>query len=158
MTSQGNRSVLPDSWISKIFEHMAGLYGSKFSDLWSGSNLETVQRIWADKLGGFKSMPNAIKEALDALDSKPFPPTLPEFLALCREAGRRHSAPVQSIGYTPTPEEQARASETITKAAERMTKTDTRNHRQWAEKLKARHEAGEALSITQRNAYMEALA
>ena len=45
---------------------MAGLYGSKFADLWNGSNMETVQRLWAEKLGGFKTMPGAIKEALDA--------------------------------------------------------------------------------------------
>jgi len=150
--------VLPDSWISKIFEHMAGLYGSKFADLWNGSNMETVQRLWAEKLGGFKTMPGAIKEALDALDSKPWPPTLPEFIALCREAGHRHSAPVQSLGYTPTAEEQAKAAEIIAKAADRMTKTDTRDHKLWAKRLKERHEAGEALSIIQRNAYQEALA
>ena len=155
---QGNRAVLPGSWIAKIFEHMAGLYGAKFADLWNGSNMETVQRLWAEKLGGFKSMPGAIKEALDALDSKPFPPTLPEFLALCREAGRRHSAPVQSLGYTPTPEEQARAAEVIAKAAERMTATDKRDHRAWAERLKGRHDGGELLSLVQVQAYQEALA
>lgn len=122
--------MLPDSWIAKIFDHMSGLYGSKFADLWNGSSMETVQRLWAEKLGGFKSMPGAIKEALDALDSKPFPPTLPEFLSMCREAGRRHSAPVQALGYTPTPEEQARAAEIIAKAADRMTES-RRDYRAW---------------------------
>ena len=131
MTSPGNRAVLPDSWIAKIFDHMSGLYGSKFADLWNGSNMETVQRLWAEKLGGFKSMPGAIKEALDALDSKPFPPTLPEFIALCREAGRRHAAPVQALGYTPTPEEQAKAAEIIAKAASAIVRSEKHDYRAW---------------------------
>ena len=99
----------------------------------------------------------AIREALDALDSKPFPPTLPEFLAMCREAGHRHSAPVQALGYTPTAEEQARAAEVIAKAANRLTEIDRRDHKEWAKSLQSRHEAGERLSTQQINAYCEAL-
>ena len=83
-----SHNALPDSWIDRIFMQMSVLYGSKLSGLWSGSNLEDVKRGWAEKLGGFREMPGAIKEALDALDSKPYPPTLPEFIALCREAAR----------------------------------------------------------------------
>lgn len=156
-TSLARPSVLPDSWITKIFDHMSGLYGSKFADLWRGSDLETVRRTWASKLAGFADMPKAIKEALDALDDKPYPPTLPEFLALCREAGRRLEAPKVAIEYKPTPEEQAKADEMIRKAAERMTKADSRDHLEWAKKLKERHESGEALSLIQVNAYKEAL-
>jgi hypothetical protein len=153
-----SHNPLPSSWIAKIFEEMSASYGSKFADLWAGSNMEAVQRKWSEKLGGFRDMPGAIREALDALDSKPFPPTLPEFLVLCREAGRRHSAPVQAIGYMPTPEEQAKAAEIIAKAADRMTVTDKRDHKSWAKKLKERHEAGEVLSLSQVRAYQEALA
>lgn len=148
---------LPESWIAKIFDHMSGLYGSKFADLWNGSNVDSVRRMWAAKLAGFADMPKAIKEALDALDSKPYPPTLPEFLAMCREAGRRHAAPVAAIEYKPTAEEQKRADEMIRKAAERIT-TDKRDHRAWIKALLKRQESGEKLSAIQLNAIKEAMA
>lgn len=135
---------------------MSGLYGSKFSDLWRGSDLSTVRRMWAEKLAGFADIPKAIKEALDALDDKPFPPTLPEFLALCREAGRRHETHKPAIEYKPTAEEQAKADAIIRAAAESISRPK-HDHKAWAKKLKARHEAGEVLSLTQVNAYREAL-
>lgn len=81
--------MLPAKWIDRIFEHMAGLYGSRFADLWRGTDIAAVKTLWAEKLGGFGDTPDAIKAALDALDDKPLPPTLPEFLHLCRDAARR---------------------------------------------------------------------
>lgn len=157
MTSPVNRCALPDAWIDKIFAEMSASYGSKFADMWSGTSPDDLRAKWAAKLAGFRDMPGAIREALDALDSKPFPPTLPEFLAMCREAGHRHSAPVQAISYTPTAEEQARAAEVIAKAANRLTNIDRRDHTDWAKRLQARHEAGEKLSVQQIGAYREAL-
>lgn len=135
---------------------MSGLYGSKFADLWSGSSQETVRRVWAEKLGGFADMPKAIKEALDALDNKPFPPTLPEFLGMCREAARRHAQVVPALGYVPTAEDKARAEEVIQKAAKAVS-ADRRDHLEWAKRLKDRHEKGEKLSGAQIDAYREAL-
>lgn len=156
--SQANRAALPDSWIERIFKKMSVNYGSKFADLWRGTDPVDMKNEWAYKLAGFADMPKEIKEALDALDDKPYPPTLPEFLALCREAGRRIDGHKPAIEYRPTAEEQARADALIKKAAERMTKIDRRDHKEWAKKLKARHESGEILSLIQVNAYREALA
>ena len=156
-TSLARPSALPDAWVGKIFDHMSGLYGSKFADLWNGSNVESVRRTWAVKLAGFADMPKAIKEALDALDSKPYPPTLPEFIALCREAGRRHAEPLAAIEYKPTPEEQQKADEMIRKAAKSIT-TDKRDHRAWIDALLRRQENGEKLSAVQLNAIKEAMA
>ncbi len=132
-----SHNSLPDSWIDRIFMQMSVLYGSKLSGLWSGSNLEDVKRGWADKLGGFREMPGAIKEALDALDSKPYPPTLPEFIALCREAARRHQGHAKAIDYKPTAEEQERANETIQKVAKNISTADSRDHLAWAKNPKS---------------------
>lgn len=150
--------MLPDSWIERLFERMSGLYGSKFSALWEGSNPEVVRRVWAEKLAGFQTMPGAIKEALDALDSKPFPPTLPEFIALCREAAPRHQPQIQAIEYKPTAEELEAAAETIRKASESIRRAPSHDFKAWAKKLKERDEAGETLSLIQVQAYREALA
>lgn len=81
--------MLPESWINKIFDYQIAMYGSRFADLWRGTDLEKVKAVWAEKLKGFESNPEAIKEALNSLDDKPWPPSLPEFLQLCRNAATR---------------------------------------------------------------------
>ena len=156
-TSPANRSALPDSWIGRVFDHMSGLYGSRFADLWRGTDPETVRRMWDEKLAGFREMPGAIKEALDSLDSKPYPPTLPEFLQMCREAAPRHLNKPVMLSYTQTPEDRAKAQEIARTVVEKIVETDNREHKAWAKRLKARDEASERLSLTQVSAYREAL-
>ena len=97
--------MLPESWITKIFSHFEALYGSKFHDAWKGTDLANVKQVWAEKLGGFKDKPQAIKSALDSLDDKPWPPTLPEFLHLCRDAAKREAPKVLALEHHLTEEE-----------------------------------------------------
>ncbi len=92
-TSPENARVLPDAWVVRLFERMSAMYGSKFSDLWAGVDPANMRAVWADKLGGFAQRPEIIKAALDACDDRPWPPTLPEFLGICRDAAKR--SPVQ---------------------------------------------------------------
>lgn len=88
-----------------MFDHLAAMYGSRFADLWRGTDPEKVRAMWASKLAGFADKPGAIKQALAALDEKPFPPTLPEFLALCREAARRIGNDKPALPHKPTAED-----------------------------------------------------
>lgn len=81
--------MLHEAWINRLFSHFEALYGSKFANLWQGTDIANVKRMWAEKLAGFEDKPKAIKFALDALDDHPYPPTLPEFLILCRTAAKR---------------------------------------------------------------------
>lgn len=149
--------MLPESWIARIFDHMSALYGSKFADLWRGTDPESMRRVWATKLSGFSDQPNAIKQALDALDAKPFPPTLPEFLTMCREAGQRGLDAPKALPHYPTPDEIARAEEAAQKVRETVAKMPSRDHLAWAKDLKKRHEAGEKLAFLQVKMYREAL-
>lgn len=80
--------ALPDALIDRLFDRMEAAYGSKWANMWGNTNLRNVKALWAEKLAGFSVNPKAIKYALDALDEHPYPPTLPEFLALCRKAPR----------------------------------------------------------------------
>lgn len=80
--------ALPEAWIEKVFSRMEGLYGSLFLDRWKNSDMANVRRVWAEELAGFQDQPEMIGHALKALSNAPFPPTLPEFLALCRAAPR----------------------------------------------------------------------
>lgn len=78
-------SVLPESWIDKIFGHMSAYYGSQFADRWKDCNLAEVKRIWAAELASFSDNPECFAGALKSLiEGSIYPPTLPEFVALCR--------------------------------------------------------------------------
>lgn len=58
------------------------MYGNKFLDLWRDLDLNKVKQAWAEDLAGFSA--NEIKTGLDVCRQKPWPPTLPEFMLLCR--------------------------------------------------------------------------
>lgn len=126
--------MLPDRWIERIFDRMAGLYGSKFADLWSGTDPQTVRQVWAEKLADFADKPLAIRQSLDALDAHPFPPTLPEFLTLCRDSAKRCYQPQSRtsdyplLGYTATDEDIAEAKRRM----KRMDLTADRDPLDWA--------------------------
>ena len=97
--------MLPENWINRLFGHFEALYGAKFSSLWQGTDIANVKRMWAEKLGGFEDKPQAIKGALDALDEHPYPPTLPEFIILCRTAARRMGTDKPLLECKLTPEQ-----------------------------------------------------
>lgn len=116
---------LPIAWIDRIFSYLSGLYGAKFTDMWRETDIASVKLLWAEKLAGFKERPEVIKAAMDSLDDKPWPPTLPEFLHLCRDAARRFGPKVMAIEHKLTPEDvernKARARELVEKLGRRMT-------------------------------------
>lgn len=93
------------------------MYGTKFADLWAGCDIESVKAKWVDKLRGFSDHPGVIQKAIDALDERPNPPTLPEFLGLCREAAKRMGTATPALPHKPTAEDEARARQAAEQAA-----------------------------------------
>lgn len=97
MNAPLKRQPLPDSWVERIFDRMQGLYGSLWLDRWrSGETVEQggvrfdrglllAKATWAEEMAGFASMPERISKALDACRHRNMPPSLPEFLDLCRQ-------------------------------------------------------------------------
>ena len=69
--------------------------------------------FWAEKLGGFADCPEKIRRVLDNMP--PDPPTLPQFIALCRAAPRREEP---ALPYRPTAEDQERARQAARAAKE----------------------------------------
>lgn len=88
-TLPGNARSLPDDWIEKLFRKFEDWYGAKWAAQYGAFPRERVKRSWAEELGGFDGAGVVIGKALEAQKGNPFPPTLPEFLLLCREAARR---------------------------------------------------------------------
>lgn len=75
-------AAVPESWIDSLFTRMIGMYGSKFADLWRGTDLQSVRRLWASEL--FSLTREELKLGVAMLHTRAFPPTLPEFMGLCR--------------------------------------------------------------------------
>jgi len=83
MTPQLSTSEpLPTAWIEKLFERMAALYGSKFADMWRGTDPEQVKALWAHELG--KLSREEVTRGAQALMTQEWPPSLPQFINLCR--------------------------------------------------------------------------
>jgi hypothetical protein len=145
-----NASALPAEWIERIFALMLASYGTKFTDLWRGTDLVAVKAMWAEKLGGFADKPKAIKDALNALDERPFPPTLPEFLNLCREAAKRYGPTQQALPYRPTEADKQRLKNAATEAAKAVSMTDY-DPLTWARKPKSQKALDMVLDGAKRN-------
>lgn len=69
-------------WVERIFERLATMYGSVFLDMWSSMDPDLVKQCWADELSGYTA--DEIAAGLAACKGKSYPPTLPQFLMLCR--------------------------------------------------------------------------
>lgn len=73
---------LPMAWIEKLFERMISLYGNKFLDMWRDINLQSVKQTWAYELG--KLSRDEIARGATALSNQEWPPSLPQFIKLCK--------------------------------------------------------------------------
>lgn len=75
---------LPRHWVAALFSKMTAFYGAKFADQWRGAKVEEVQKVWGVEL--FKLTREQLKAGSDSLTALPKPPTLPEFITLCKQA------------------------------------------------------------------------
>lgn len=105
-TSQAKPSALPDSWISALFNKLSSMYGSRFTDMWRGTDIDSVRAVWAEKLAVYP--PEILKYALDQCDTLPRPPSLPEFLIYCKEGMKHYHPPLAISAERTTPKEEAR--------------------------------------------------
>lgn len=73
---------LPDAWVEKLFHKMLLEYGKKFTDQWGMVDTQDMISHWARELSGYSGA--EIRKGVEALSTKPWPPALPEFKAMCR--------------------------------------------------------------------------
>ena len=86
MTSQLSTSTnpIPEKWIDALFTKMLMLYGNKFSDMWRNLDLNSIKALWAEELG--KLTRDEFAKGANLLIEQEWPPTLPQFIKLCRPA------------------------------------------------------------------------
>lgn len=133
---------LPLKWIDRIFEKLTMTYGRDFMDRWKGLSTADVKTDWANELAGFERWGEAIAYALENLPASK-PPTVLEF----REIARKAPKPDRPALPEPKPDpERLRVEldklETLRRGVQVGNRVD---HKAWARRLIARHEAGEIL-------------
>jgi hypothetical protein len=75
---------MPSSRVERLFEVMGAHYGARFTDAWCGTDAAAMKAVWAKELGALR--PEQIRQGIARLCECKFPPTLPEFIALCKQA------------------------------------------------------------------------
>lgn len=85
-TLQVNQSALSDrlqdSWIERLFQRMEDRYGKLWADKYGQFPRERVKQSWAEDLADMTG--KELAHGLEACKKLKFPPTLPEFIMLCR--------------------------------------------------------------------------
>lgn len=82
---------MPEHWIDSLFAKMTAFYGSAFSRMWHDANTQEVRKAWGIEL--FKLSPAQLRAGVNSLAASfPMPPTLPQFIAHCRQARRDEAA------------------------------------------------------------------
>lgn len=100
---------LPDAWVKSLLDRMAAMYGEKFVRQWEKTDPDAMRDMWAASLGCYDG--EQIKWALlHLVSNNPFPPTLPEFVLLCKQAPRPE-APALPAPVVPPEVAKERASE-----------------------------------------------
>ncbi len=83
---------LPSEWVERLFLRFQAVYGNRVTTMWADAPVEEVKSVWADALGQFTG--EDLKHALTASFEHytEYPPTLPQFVGLCRDARRLRAA------------------------------------------------------------------
>lgn len=80
--STSRHAPLPLPWVARLFERLSDMYGSLWHDRWANMPMPRVMATWAEDLADISV--DELKAGLAACKTRPYPPTLPEFRALCR--------------------------------------------------------------------------
>lgn len=83
-------NALSRAAIERLFSKMSAFYGDKFAMMWRGAKIDEVQKAWAIELA--KLSREQLKAGSDSMTALPKPPTLPEFINLCKQARLEQAA------------------------------------------------------------------
>ena len=87
-----------------MFAVLAAFYGRHWLDLWEGLDVDAqVKPQWSDALARFDDV--QVRAAVEAIkaEGRRFPPSLPEFVALCASFRRKGAAPLSLVPPTARP-------------------------------------------------------
>jgi hypothetical protein len=140
--------ALPLTWVDRIFDKLVLAYGRDFTGRWEGIPMASVKGDWAHELAGFEEHPDSIKHALQSLPPAK-PPTVYEFRNIAANAPRMANKQLPS-----PPQDMERVNLLIGGLRQTVARHDMKD---WAHRLKARHESGDKISPYQIHCYQNAL-
>ena len=94
LSSADAQPLRPD-WVKALFAKLSARYGTLFADRYAGVPQDVLLAEWGAELAGFTG--DDIRRGLDGCRDLKFPPTLPEFMALCRPPIEPHSAYMEAV-------------------------------------------------------------
>ncbi len=94
-TSSTSIEPAPISWVESLFSRMVACYGSKFADMWRDADMKMVKSMWASEMG--KLTHEELRHGFQSLMSRAWPPTLPEYIILCKSLEKRPAAHVMAL-------------------------------------------------------------
>jgi hypothetical protein len=68
--------------VEDLFNKMQALYGAKFLEQWKDINLDALRQHWGSALD--KMTPQQVQRGMASLELLDLPPTLPQFIKLCK--------------------------------------------------------------------------
>lgn len=133
--------ALPSEWVSRLFSRFQAIYGNKVATMWADADLNEVRAVWGDGLGHYDAVD--IKRSLETMivAYPDYPPTLPQFVAMCRDSmrARKQVVPAVTVRYGgPSAEVLAAVHELAKEPAKRKV-----GPRDWARRLLKRELDGE---------------
>jgi hypothetical protein len=75
-------NAIPEKWIDALFAKMSTYYGNKFADMWRDGNMQVIKAVWFEEC--VKLSREDFTRGANALMAQEWPPTLPQFIKLCR--------------------------------------------------------------------------
>ena len=140
---------LPPAWVERLFFRFGAIWGvQKVAAMFPAEQHEEVKAVWGEQLGRFQA--ESIRAALQSMtdSGREWPPSLSEFVAACNQAAiaRRQHAPAALLeAPRPSPEVVAQQLERVEQIA---ATAKPRAGREWADRLLARHAAGEQIALS----------
>lgn len=131
---------LPIQALDRLFSRLAATYGAAWERNLGSTPLADVKTAWGHELSGFSGRLEAIAWALENLPPKC--PNVIEFKNLCRQA------PAPEAPRLPEPKaDPERLKAELSKLGEvrKAVVSSSVDHKAWAKRLIARHEAGDRI-------------
>lgn len=134
---------------------MASFYGKHWLDMWIDIPIESVKAEWQAKLQGKSS--NVVFKAVDfCSDNLKFPPTLPEFVLLCK--ANTPSEITKALPRHFTEAEIAKNHERIEKVTSDLAASARTDHKAWARNIVANPSKYPDLSLSMAKSALAATA
>ena len=149
-----HESSLPEAWVERIFATMRATYGAAFDRQWEcppgvapEDHGRQLKAHWGRELARYQQAPDAIRHGLDNLP--PHPPNLVEFRAACNRRPEQ-----AQLALPPAKADPGRVAAELSRMRMAGGSDDPKA---WAWRLRDRENAGERLTIAQRDMWRAAL-